>query len=532
MSAGLDRLGPRLVLAAGVSAVLLVTALVATGGDARAQSAPSVISTSMTVNFPRNVEFNAIVENEDALEEAVLLYTVLPEGAQTRTVATITRGDVSRLAAAMPTVGSAYVPAGADVAWRWQLTPSDGQIIETPPEVFRYEDPRFDWQVISVGPLRLHYYENEAIAQDLADQGADAIALIADLLGIDAEIDFPIKLYMWSNTEDAQGVERTESQGFEELVITGGTRVLADLVHIFQPSVWVVRHELTHVLTKIAGEGGIGSLPSWLDEGTATFAEVDWRRRRGRALDFAIQNDLLLTVRSMGSNTNIPGRVDIFYGQSGALVTFLINEFGEERFAELFRVFRAGSTVDNALMTVYGIDRDALDDAFRESVGLEPVVRGEDRSTVIEDEDVPAASGETESEEAGDAASEGAEDEPATAGTEAAAAVRGDDEVAGRQAEIERRQSTRRPGPVFSSGSEFPWEGVVTGVAGATLLLSLFTLVLVLSRSAAPASTPEGLMMPPGSGSSSPWAGWRADEGASASGEAPRSGEADDDPDR
>jgi len=51
--------------------------------------------------------------------------------------------------------------------------------------------------------------------------------------------------------------------------------VLADLVHIFDPTTWVAVHELTHVLTKIAGEGGIGSLPAWLRQ---------WRRAEGRGL--------------------------------------------------------------------------------------------------------------------------------------------------------------------------------------------------------------------------------------------------------
>ena len=41
---------------------------------------------------------------------------------------------------------------------------------------------------------------------------------------------------MWANPEDGGVFEQRESESFEQQVITGGTRVLADLVHIYQPT--------------------------------------------------------------------------------------------------------------------------------------------------------------------------------------------------------------------------------------------------------------------------------------------------------
>ena len=53
---------------------------------------------------------------------------------------------------------------------------------------------------------------------------------------------------------------------------------------------------------------------------------------------------------------------------------------------------------------------------------------------------------------------------------------RSDDEIAARVSEIDRRQSTRRVGPIFSTAGSFPWEYVVVAVAGAILLLSAYAL--------------------------------------------------------
>ena len=329
---------------------------------------------------------------------------------------------------------------------------------------------------------------------------------MAEILGI-AEL-IPIKVYVWANTDDARQVERILSEGFEESVVTGGTRVLADLVHIYQPSRWVIRHELTHVLTKIAGEGPYGDLPAWLDEGTATISEDDWRSRRGAVLDWAIENDRLLPLRSMESTSNRPDEVDLFYGQSAALVTWLIAEFGQDKMAELFAVFKAGSNVENALLEVYGMGRDAIDDAWRASVGLPPRERGEDRSTEIEDEvisgpeiadeedqaDADPGAGDEQEQAAQEQAAEPAAGDQAESGSgsqseeqqpEQAEAVSGSSrsqaEIDERRAEIDRRQQERRPAPVFDVAGEFRWEYVLVGVAGALLLISAVWLVRVLT---------------------------------------------------
>lgn len=474
--------------------VALIASALLAGGAVQAQGAPQVQDTVIrTGDFPSSVTFTALIADGAQAAEVVFFYTILPEGALTRQPAEIMRGDVTRAAAVVETSGAdIYIPVGADIEWFWALTSNDGSVVETERKIWRYEDPRYEWDELARGDVVVRYYDSESVAAALAVEGLDAVEEMTALLGI--TVDFPLKVYVWRSEEEAQGVQRVRSEGFDEQVITGGVRVLADLVHIYKPDAWVIRHELTHVLTKIAGESAIGDLPSWLDEGTATIAEGDWLRRRGGALQRAIDNDVVLPVRGMASNSNIPGQVDIFYGQSAAIVTFLIDSYGADQFAALFAEMKSGSTIENALTAVYGFGRDGLDDAWRASVGLAPRVRGEDRSTVIEDE-VIAGPEVAEPEEAAEPSQ--AQSEPASESSEAAegggaeaadnleTAEAGDrrsaEEIAARTAEIERRQSERRVGPSFSVSGGFPWDYVVVGAAGAALLLSACVLVLVIS---------------------------------------------------
>ena len=491
------------MLIAGIAGIALLVGSLGVSAPASAQSVeegPVVQGTRFENSWPDSVVVTALVDDAAEVESVTFLYTILPEGALTREAAEINKGDVTRIRAEFPTRDpQLWIPAGADFEWRWEFVFESGEKFETEPQIWRYEDPRFEWQSLKEGDLEVAWYDDRGVAESMMREGLAALEEISPFLGLDELI--PIKVYVWANTGDAREVERIESERFEESVITGGTRVLADLVHIYQPSRWVVRHELTHVLTKLAGEGPYGDLPAWLDEGMATLAEGDWLERRGGALQYAINNDQVLSLRSMESPSNRPGFVDIFYGQSAAVVLYLLGEYGNEKMNELFATFKEGSSVEDALGKVYGLGRDELDNAWRESVGLGPRETGEDRSTEIEDEviagpevaedepsgtDSTAGQNEQETPADGDddrdSAERAAQSSPGDESeSEQASDSRSEAEIAERTDEIQRRQDQRRSGPVFEVPASFPWEYPLIGVAGALVVLSGLLLVRVLT---------------------------------------------------
>jgi len=85
-----------------------------------------------------------------------------------------------------------------------------------------------------------------------------------------------------------------------------------------------------------------------------------------------VDRDQLMSVRSMTSPTGDPDKVTLFYGEAWSLVSFMVKEYGEEKFAQLYAIFKEGSTTDNALQQVYGFDQGGLEDAWRSSLGLAP----------------------------------------------------------------------------------------------------------------------------------------------------------------
>ena len=60
---------------------------------------------------------------------------------------------------------------------------------------------------------------------------------------------------------------------FDSQVMTGGQRVAPDVLFVFANDGDVVRHEVAHIVTHVAGDGAFSNIPSWLDEGTAVYAQ-------------------------------------------------------------------------------------------------------------------------------------------------------------------------------------------------------------------------------------------------------------------
>ena len=132
-----------------------------------------------------------------------------------------------------------------------------------------------------------------------------------------------------------------------------------------------VPHELTHwVVHQVTFNDYGAGLPTWLDEGLATYiqgAVPDYQA----ALNYAIQNNQLISVRSLSSPFSaITQEALISYGESQSIVTFLIQTYGENKMNQLLNVFQQGSDYDDALKQVYGFDQDGLNALWRQSLGI------------------------------------------------------------------------------------------------------------------------------------------------------------------
>ncbi|MCH8814165.1 MAG: hypothetical protein IH957_03575, partial [Chloroflexi bacterium] len=327
--------------------------------------------------------FRVSVETDVPIEELRLRYKIFPDG--TRASAEPEFEASESFTATFTLEGNAppriYLPPGTIIEYHWEATDSNGGEAETETATFFYDDVRFDWQPIERDGVTIYYYSgSESDADAMLEVAADLITSMSALLG--TTVEFPVKVWVYDSRDDMQPALVHRSETYEDQIITAGVRVASDTVLVLgNVSFDTLRHELTHVVTAVAGESAFGVLPAWVDEGTAVYGQTNAGGFES-AINSAIDRGNVLSVRSITSYPGDPSKVALFYGEAWSLVSYLIDTYGEEQYASLFAEVKSGKRIDAALEAVYGFDQGGLEDEWRAANDLEPRV-----TPVPEDDD-------------------------------------------------------------------------------------------------------------------------------------------------
>lgn len=395
---------PASLIRTAVAGLVLASFVAVAQAASPASAAPVVAVSSEEVsnNFPGGIEWRISFDSGGAEVQGALRYKFEPFGI-TSTAQTECGPDGCTAVLEYP--GDLYIPPYTRITYFWELedgnleseTPADPVL--TQEQQFVYVDNRFEWQTLSEDPVELHYYGNdESEMRELLEASEGTVEYWADLFGV--EIDFPVNVVVYDDLGDLQGALPLDTAAGENGIVTCGQQSASDIVVVaFDgcsiPSEDILRHELTHLVVEEALRGPFGDIPLWINEGAGVYSQESPGSYEA-AVNAAIRRDELMSIRRISSAPGDPDLVLQFYGQSWALVTYLIEEYGEEAFGELFAQYRSGTTDDAAFEEVYGFDLNGLEDEWRQSVGLEPVNR-----------DAPAAEESGENAETTESATDG-----------------------------------------------------------------------------------------------------------------------------
>lgn len=348
-----------LALAACLFLALLAPSLV------QAQGGLTILDSRAQAEFPYRLNFSLSAESDVNITDIRLHYRVDRIGfAQVTSevyiefVPTNTVGIDWSLE--MVKVGG--LPPGSNIDYWWTVEDAKGDRVETAPVVVKLDDTRYPWQSLTEGKVTICWYQgDQSFAQELMLTAQQALAWLAEDTGV--ELEKPVKLYIYANSQDLQGAmiypqEWTGGVAFTRHGIMAIGIAPGDLD-------WgkrAIAHELTHlVIHQITLNPYIG-LPTWLDEGLAMHTEGPLEPVFADSLDRAIAENRLISVQSLSSPFSAYAEESVLsYAQSYSLVDFLITNYGQGKMFELLNTFRQGSSYDGALEKVYGFDMDGLD---------------------------------------------------------------------------------------------------------------------------------------------------------------------------
>jgi len=289
------------------------------------------------------------------------------------------------------------VPPTAEIAWWWELTDAGGRVAQTPRRTQRYMDEAFDWRSLD-GDVRVWYYgdggaptaADRARAAEAQAEARSALAKLEALIG--ALPEETVELVLYRQQADLRRAMMARGDVYEARLATLGARVSRHVVLLDWGSIsrgmgrdalgQVLHHELSHVVLHLRLGRDWIEVPTWLDEGLAMFAEGPLGGAEAAALEGALEQDDLMSVRSLTSFPGDATRVTQAYGQSRDFVAYLIESGGEARFRELLTAHARGTRrFEDSLEAVYGFDQLGMYNAYRDARGLAPAAPADQEDT-------------------------------------------------------------------------------------------------------------------------------------------------------
>lgn len=365
------------LLANLTSALLIASALAAPNSrSVSARPASDVTGNQVTLAFPQSITFHLGLTSPVQITAVTLEYGDAEETCGqvvAKAYPQITPGTTVSADWTWDMRQSGSLPPGAQIWWKWIYTDANGQETVTDQKTATWLDSTHNWQSLSQGDIRLHWYQNtQSFGQDLLSTAYNGLTRIEADAGLTT--DQPIDLYIYASNQDMKDAilyepSWTGGEAFPEhnIVIIGiGPSDLS----------WgrrAVVHELTHVIVGHLTFTCLGGVPTWLNEGLAVYSEGDLDPTAQSQLNDSIQNDTLLSVRSLSGNfSEVGSKANLSYSESYSIVKFLLDTYGRNKMTALLLALRDGNTPDEALTTVYGFDVDGLEDAWRSSIGAKP----------------------------------------------------------------------------------------------------------------------------------------------------------------
>jgi len=327
-------------------------------------------------NFPDSLTFQATIKSDVQINSIILEY-----GTNQLTCGTVlakafpqfTPGTSINVEWTWEMRQSGSLPPGASIWWRWRYTDKSRQEYVSEQKTVTWLDSTHKWQTVTSDFINLHWYSGDnTFAQDLLNAAETGLALLQNEAGLQPVN--PINLYIYANTSDMQDAilyepSWTGGQAFPEydIVIIGISERDLDWGRT------TIAHELTHVLVGHLTFSCLGEVPTWLNEGLAVYSEGSLDPNSEAQLNEAIKTDQLLPVRSLsGGFSEVPSRAYLSYSQSYSIVKYLIKTYGQDKMNSLLLDLRDGTTIDEALIKVYGFDVEGLESAWRSAVGAAP----------------------------------------------------------------------------------------------------------------------------------------------------------------
>ena len=118
-----------------------------------------VVETDQDVDFPGNMNLSITAQGDNNIVGVRLFYRTIDSNIWAYAYPNFV--PATRITASLNLTGeaSSYLPPGTEVEYYYEITDAQGNVLRTDSTVVVYDDTRFEWDYVQVGPLTLSYYD-------------------------------------------------------------------------------------------------------------------------------------------------------------------------------------------------------------------------------------------------------------------------------------------------------------------------------------------------------------------------------------
>jgi len=322
--------------------------------------APTIVDSQ----FPHSMTFETtIYSTSGKITSAWFIYSVqteLTEPVMERVLLELHPGQRARVAIKFDFDRNEAIP-GLPILVSWEARDESGRRERSEETLVRYEDTRFDWQVIEEGAISVWWHgQPHEFGQQIFYVAATVVADQAEFFQTALQI--PIRIMIYNDQAEfgvicSHGDDVMGGKAFPEYGITAQIVPMTPYVWMWMSE--VIPHEISHLYFTQETTSIMGELPpTWLDEGIAqTNESVDHSYKTDLVQAAAQEGELIpLTDLAEGFYPYHGERLDLAYAESYSAVHFLIEAHSQDSLVDLFPIYRSGQTTDDAFESVLGYD--------------------------------------------------------------------------------------------------------------------------------------------------------------------------------
>ncbi len=339
--------------------------------SAVAQDGPvTVLSSTATADFPDSIAFDLEATVDGDVTTVDLVYQMAALETMQLLPGSFEQNGDQLTVTATAEMEIAFVPVGIDLTYHWVIA-IDDETIETEVAVVTWLDDRFDWERRDAPGVEVFGYETSDDFLDLiVETAAEAVVTLTDLYQPSSVL--PIRIWVYETGEDYAGTQAANSQEWS----AGSAYPDLQVIHAVIPDgsesevLRIIPHEVSHQILYMATRNPYNSPATWIDEGLAVLAQTGGKDYYDEVVQNAFEDGALLTMQGLVSVFPFnPSEARLAYGQSYSMMSFVIENFGQESILSIINAYADGNSHDDVLQIALNMSLDELEAAWLQSLG-------------------------------------------------------------------------------------------------------------------------------------------------------------------